>query len=222
MSIVDEPIFQWLAQFAYQPHFVYMALIGMMLASSVGFPLPEEVTLVSVGILAYMGKHPEQFPPPEPGLSVINVHEAAVIAFFAVFLSDFIIYSIGKKWGRILIMHPRLKRFFPDELLRRVEAWTKKYGTFACFIFRFTPGIRFPGHLACGMLRFESWKFILIDGIAAGISVPTQIYLLAFYGEPILVFLKEFKIALFSIIGIVLLAFLIRKFLQKRRIAKSI
>ncbi len=217
MSISQEPIFQWLSQFAYEPQIVYMALIGMMLASSVGFPLPEEVTLVSVGILAYMGSHPEQFPPPGENYSRINVHEAALIAFLAVFLSDFLIYFMGRKWGRKLVEHPRLKRFFPDEMLHRVEGWTKKYGAFACFIFRFTPGIRFPGHLACGMLRFEPWKFLLIDGLAAGISVPTQIYLLAYYGEPILKFLKEFKIVLFSLIGIGIIYLLLKKILNHRK-----
>lgn len=217
MSIAEEPIFQWLSQFAYQPHLVYAAVVGMMLASSVGLPIPEEVTLVSVGLLAYMGSHPEQFPPPAPNLPHINVHEAALIAFLAVFLSDTIIYFLGRKYGRMLVEHPRMKRFFPDEMLHRVEAWTKKYGAFACFIFRFTPGIRFPGHLACGMLRFEPWKFLLIDGFAAGISVPTQIYLLAFYGEPILKFLKEFKIVLFSLLAVGAIYFLIRKFILSRK-----
>jgi membrane protein DedA with SNARE-associated domain len=212
MSIIQEPIFQWLYQFVYEPQIVYAAVVGMMLASAFGFPLPEEVTLVSVGILAYMGSHPEQFPGSNPNLPHVNVHEAAAIAFLAVFLSDCIIYFIGRKYGRKLVEHQRLKRFFPEERLRRVEAWTKKYGAFACFIFRFTPGIRFPGHLACGMLRFEPWKFMVIDGFAAAISVPTQIYLLAFYGEPILKFLKEFKIVLFSLIALGIIYLVIRKY----------
>jgi membrane protein DedA with SNARE-associated domain len=218
VNIAEEPIFLWLSQFAYQPQIVYLALVGMMLASAVGFPLPEEVTLVSVGLLAYMGSHPDQFPPPFPNAPHINVHEAAAIAFFAVFLSDFIIYSVGRKWGRVLVEHPRLKRFFPDEMLHRVEGWTKKYGAFACFIFRFTPGIRFPGHLACGMLKFEPWKFLLIDGVAAAISVPTQIYLLAKYGEPILKFLKDFKIVLFTLMGMTLLYLLVRKIYRRLRV----
>lgn len=37
-------------------------------------------------------------------------------------------------------------------------------------------------------------KFLVIDGIAALISVPTQIYLLAHYGEPILTKLRQFKL----------------------------
>ena len=64
MDFAQEPIFQWMSQFAYEPTMVYVGLVGMMLLSSVGFPLPEEVTLVSVGVLAFMGANPEHFPPP--------------------------------------------------------------------------------------------------------------------------------------------------------------
>lgn len=200
MSIAQEPVFIWLSQFAYEPTYVYLGVVVMMLGSAFGIPIPEEVTLISVGLLAYMGAHPDQFPPPYVGAPVVNVHEAALIAFIAIILCDFLIYGIGRFWGRKLLLHPRAQKMFPQSMLEKVESWTKKYGAFACFIFRFTPGIRFVGHLACGMMKFEAWKFFLIDSFAAAISVPTQIYLLAYYGEPILKFLKEFKFYLFIVL----------------------
>ncbi|MBO9665615.1 MAG: DedA family protein [Bdellovibrio sp.] len=204
-----------MSQFAYQPGTVYIALVGMMLLSAVGLPLPEEVTLISVGILAFMGANPQHFPPPYAGAPVVNVHTAAIIAFLAVFLSDFLIYTIGRIFGRKLLYHPRVHKMFPPHLMKRVEEWTHKYGTYACGIFRFTPGIRFPGHLACGMLHFPVWKFLLIDGLAALISVPTQIYLLAHYGEPILMKLRQFKLVVFAIIGLLLIYFLFKKIREK-------
>jgi membrane protein DedA with SNARE-associated domain len=223
LEFANEPIFQWMSQFAYQPYTVYFALVGMMLLSAVGLPLPEEVTLISVGILAFMGAHPDHFPPPFPGAPVVNVHTAAIIAFFAVFFSDFLIYGVGRIFGRKLLYHPRVHKMFPPHLMKRVEEWTHKYGAYACGIFRFTPGIRFPGHLACGMLHFPVWKFLLIDGLAAAISVPTQIYLLAHYGEPILMKLRQFKLVVFGLIGILLIYFLFRKIrekmLQKKKMA---
>ncbi|MGE5087324.1 MAG: DedA family protein [Bacillota bacterium] len=221
MEFANEPIFQWMSQFAYQPGTVYIALLGMMLLSAIGLPLPEEVTLISVGVLAFMGAHPQHFPPPYPGAPVVNVHTAAIIAFFAVFFSDFLIYTIGRVFGRKLLYHPRVHRMFPPHLMKRVEEWTHKYGTYACGIFRFTPGIRFPGHLACGMLHFPAWKFLLIDGIAALISVPTQIYLLAHYGEPILNKLRQFKLVVFAVIAVLLVYFLFKKIREKMK-AKAV
>jgi membrane protein DedA with SNARE-associated domain len=187
----------------------------MMLLSAFGLPLPEEVTLVSVGILAFMGANPKLFPPPFPGAPVVNKYEAAVFAFFAVFTSDFLIYGIGRKWGRKVLYSQRFSRFFKPSMMEKVEAWTHKYGAYACGLFRFTPGVRFPGHLACGMLRFPIWKFLMIDGLAAAISVPTQILLLAHYGEPILRYLHKFKMGVLAVGGVLLLVFLAFKLKQK-------
>ena len=221
MEFANEPIFQWMSQFAYQPGMVYAGLIGMMMLSAVGFPLPEEVTLISVGILAFMGAHPQHFPPPYEGAPVVSVHTASIIAFTAVVVSDFIIYLIGRVFGRKLLYHPRVRKFFPEHMMKRVEEWTHKYGAYACGIFRFTPGLRFPGHLACGMLHYPAWKFLLIDGMAALISVPTQIYLLAHYGEPILMKLRQFKLVVFAIIGILLVYFLVKKLRDRWKTSRT-
>lgn len=219
MSMEHEPIFIWLSQFAYEPAMVYLAVIGMMLLSSVGFPLPEEVTLLSVGLLAFIGMHPDRFPPPYPGATGVNVHIAAIVAFFAVLFSDTFIYLIGKKYGRKLLQKPSIQRFVSPTMLEKVENWTSKYGVYACFAFRFTPGLRFPGHLACGFLKFPMWKFVSVDAFAAGISVPTQIYLMAIYGDPILEKLREFKLILFSVFALVLVYFLVKKLHAKFRAA---
>lgn len=222
MELAHEPIFQWLAQFAYQPYMVYLLLVGMMVLSSVGLPLPEEVTLLSVGFLAFIGSHPDKFPPPYPGAPVVEVHTAAIIAFLAVFGSDFLIYAVGRHFGRPLLERPTFKRFMPDSAMQKVEEWTKKYGAYACGIFRFTPGIRFPGHLACGILHFPAWKFAVIDGIAALVSVPTQIYLIAHYGDSILGVLKQFKLVLFSALGLALLYFLFKKWRERVAARKKV
>lgn len=215
MEFANEPIFQWMSQFAYQPGIVYAALIGMMALSAVGFPLPEEVTLISVGILAFMGAHPQHFPPPYEGAPVVSVHMASAVAFTAVICSDFFIYFLGRFFGRKLLYHPRVSRFFPEHVMKKVEDWTHKYGAYACGIFRFTPGLRFPGHLVTGMMKYPAWKFLVIDGMAALISVPTQIYLLAHYGEPILKYLRQFKIVLFAVLALVLVYFLVKKMKQR-------
>ena len=213
--MLADPIFQWLSQYAYQPEMVYLAVVLLMLASSFGFPLPEEVTLISVGLLAYMGTHPTRYPPPYEGAPVVEVYEAALVCFLAVMMSDFLIFMLGRKFGRRMIRSHRFKRWISDAAMLKIEKWTEKYGIFAAAIFRFTPGVRFPGHLACGMLNFPTWKFLLVDGFVAAISVPTQVIILAKYGEPILETLKEFKVIVFSILGIAVVCYFVWKFFKK-------
>ena len=211
MDLMSDPIFQWLAQYAYQPNVVYMAVFGMMIASGFGFPLPEEVTIVSVGILAYMGGHPEMFPPPALGAPVINGYEAAVVTLVAVVLADFLVFSIGRFFGRKIMCKPRFQSLFGSHM-DRISSWVRKFGIYAAFGFRFTPGIRFPAHIALGMTNFPAWQFCLVDGIAAMISVPTQILLIYHFGEPILHILSRFKFYILMIFAIIVAYALIRKF----------
>lgn len=205
-----------LAPYAFEPNWVYVIIVVMMLLSAVGLPLPEEATLISVGLLAYMGLHPGKYPPPFAGAASVDAETAAFIAFFAVFMSDFLIYSIGRFFGRKIFDWKPIRSILSEENRIKIEEWTQKYGAYACGIFRFTPGLRFPGHLACGMLKFPAWKFGLIDGIAAAISVPTQILLLAYYGDHILKFLKQFKLGVLCLLALVGVYLLYKKFFSKK------
>ena len=217
MSFAHEPIFQWLAQYAYQPAVVYMGIFGLMIASGFGMPFPEEATIVSVGLLTYMGAHPEVFPPPHPGASVVNGYEAAAVTFTAILMADILIFSLGRFFGRKLLRKDWFKKLFPENVMVRVEGWMKKYGVYAAFIFRFTPGLRFPAHVAMGISNFPIWQFALVDGFAAALSVPTQILLIYHYGEPILHALQKFKYVIFGAIAIAAAVFFIRKYWLKRR-----
>ncbi len=212
MSISQEPIFQWLSQYAYQPNIVYIAVVAVMLASGFGFPIPEELTIISVGLLTYMGAHPELFPPPYSGAPVVQGYEAAVVTLFAVLFADCVVFTLGRVFGRKILAMPRFQKLFTEERLGRINGWVKKYGMYAVFIFRFTAGLRFPAHIILGMSRIHAWQFALVDGLAAMISIPTQILLIYHYGEPILQVFHDFKLWILEFIVLALLFFLLKIF----------
>lgn len=207
MHFTNEPIFQWFAQYAYEPYMVYLGVILFMTASAFGLPIPEEVTIVSVGVLAYMGTHPAAFPPPYPGAPVVNGVHAAIITSCAVFFSDLAVFTLGRTGGRKVTNWPLFKRFFNEKTVGFVNKFFAQYGMFATFIFRFTPGARFPAHILLGMSPLPLWKFMVVDGFAVLISVPTQILLIYFYGEPILQAMYKVKGYLFAGLGVVVVAF---------------
>lgn len=211
MGFHSEWIFQVLKDYAYEPHFVYLLIFGMMVASGFGFPLPEEVTIVSVGLLTYMGAHPELFPPPEVGARPLNGYEAAIVTLVSVVFADCLVFMIGRTFGRRLMNIKSFKGLFGDKVMGRINRFTSKYGEYAAFIFRFTPGIRFPAHIAMGMSDLPIWKFIAIDGFAAVISVPSQILLIYHYGEQILTVIQKFKLVLLAIAAAALLVWVVRK-----------
>jgi membrane protein DedA with SNARE-associated domain len=215
MEFANDPIFQTLATYAYQPWIIYSLLILMMYLSSFGLPLPEEVTLLSAGFIAFMGNRPDLFPPPPGAGDPVNPYTLAVIAAFAVGSSDFLIYAIGRIWGTKVLDTKFVQRFLRADSRKKIEGFTQKYGALAVGIFRFTPGLRFAGHLLCGAFQLPAWKFLAVDTFVVLLSVPTQVLLIAFYGEEILTFLKTFKIVIFSILAVVGIIYGYRKWREK-------
>lgn len=198
----QEWIFQTLSAYAYEPELIYLIVFGMMVASGFGLPIPEEVTIISVGLLAYMGAHPEMFPPPVGAERPIGGYEAAAVTTFCIIFADMLVFMIGRKFGRAIMNRPRWRENFGKRVMDRINSLCNRFGIYAAFIFRFTPGIRFPAHIALGMSDLKSWKFFMMDSLAALISVPTQILLIFHYGEEILKVFKQFKIAILIIAGI--------------------
>ena len=189
----EAQIAEWFVHFAYQPYLVYGLVIGLMFASSFGLPLPEEVTLISSSLTAFMATHPDKYPPPSPGAQGVDPITLAIVCLFAVFISDFLIYWIGTRSSSILMRFPYFQKKMKGKSFLRVQKWIHEYGTLAPCIFRFTPGLRFPGHMMCGVIGLPRWKFCLVVGIAAAVTVPTQVLLISHYGEVILDILNKVK-----------------------------
>lgn len=210
-----DTLLAFFSQYAYQPAFVYGFIVCFMLASGVGLPIPEELILISAGLVAYMSHNPDKFPPPYPGAQGVDVVTLCIVSFLAVLGADTLVYLIGKIFGQRIIKTKFFQKSMAGESFDKINVFFQKYGGLACGIFRFTPGIRFPGHLSCGLLGVPVWKFLLIDSIVAAISVPTQVYFVATYGEVILDKLTEFKMVVLSICAIVFVVWLVRKLYLK-------
>lgn len=211
----QEQLFQLLTQFAYEPTLVYSLVVGLLVASSFGLPVPEEITLVSAGLLGYLAQNPTDFPPPYEGAKAVHSVTLAIVCFFSVFLSDVLVFWIGR-YGRFwIVRHPRFSLILQKPSFQKVEALVQKYGIWMAGVFRFTPGLRFPGHMSCGMMGLSPTKFYFIDGLAAALSVPTQVLLVSYYGEVIMANIKEFKIIVFGIIAMVIAVFIIKKLFLK-------
>lgn len=210
-SDLEVQILEWFMNYAYEPYMVYAGIFLIMYASSFGLPLPEEIIIISAGIVAHIAAHPQIYPPPEAGAQGVNLYFTAALCFVAVFTSDLLIYTLGWVFGGKLLRTSWFTKMIGPDLLNKVMSWMNRYGFWASGIFRFTPGLRFPGHLACGMTKVPLSKFILIDGGAALLSVPTQILLIGFYGRDVVQYFKEFKYGLFIFLALLVVFFLAKK-----------
>lgn len=213
---INNPIVAFFMQYAYEPMYVYAAITALMFASSFGLPFPEEVTLLSAGLLAHIGSNPELYPPPHPDAVGVDTVTVALVCFFSVLLSDVLVFSLGRQLGPHIRSTRWLQRIVKPEMWARIDAWTAKYGIWACGIFRFTPALRFPGHFTCGSLGIPYSTFLLVDGTAALVSVPTQVVAMAIYGKQVLTYLKDIKMVLASAFVIFVLIYFGKKWFKKK------
>ncbi|KYK89530.1 alpha-amylase, partial [Aggregatibacter actinomycetemcomitans serotype d str. SA508] len=129
-----------------------------------GVPIPEDITLVSGGVIS--------------GLGYANVHVMLLVSFFGVLLGDSTMYWLGRIYGVKILRFRPIRRFLTVERLRLVRNKFDQYGNRVLFIARFLPGLRAPIYMVAGITRRVSFiRFLLLDLFASIISVPIWVYL---------------------------------------------
>ena len=187
---LEQYVFNFLLSYAGQPLLVYVGIALLMTAGSLGLPLSEEIIIISAGLMAFIGSHPELYPLQSP--SQVTVSGAAVVCFLSVFLSDVLVYLMGRFFSPLIRGQKYFHRLISKKKMEKVSRLITRYGYFYPAIFRFTPGLRFPGHFSSGFFRIPLSQFIFVDGLTALLIVPTQVILIGLFGRPIIQHLKEF------------------------------
>ncbi len=148
----------------------YLAVLFVLIICGFGVPIPEDITLVSGGIIA--GMYPEQ----------VNVHIMLVVSMFGVLFGDSTMYWLGRIYGARILRVRFIRKFLTVQRLRMVRDKFDQYGNRVLFVARFLPGLRAPIYMVSGITRRVSYtRFVLLDFFAAIISVPIWVYL-GYYG----------------------------------------
>ena len=148
----------------------YLAVLFVLIICGFGVPIPEDITLVSGGIIA--GMYPEQ----------VNVHTMLVVSMFVVLFGDSTMYWLGRIYGARILRVRFIRKFLTVQRLRMVRDKFDQYGNRVLFVARFLPGLRAPIYMVSGVTRRVSYlRFVLLDFLAAIISVPIWVYL-GYYG----------------------------------------
>lgn len=144
----------------------YWAVFIVLLICGFGIPIPEDITLVSGGVIS--------------GLSHtnINVHLMLVVSMFGVLIGDSTMYWLGRIFGEKIIKAPIIRFIATPKRITAVEEKFEKHGWKLLFLARFLPGLRAVVYLISGITRKVSFPFFVgIDFLAAIISVPIWVYL---------------------------------------------
>ena len=149
----------------------YATIFSVLFACGVGVPIPEDITIVTAGYLAYSEN--------------IELPWAIVVCFFGVLSGDFILFSLGRIFGRHFLDLPGVRFIMTPERVALAQEKLKNNEKKVCFIARFLAGFRAPIYLSAGMLGVRPVVFVSLDSLAAAISVPLLTYLGYYFGDEI-------------------------------------
>ncbi|BBF83791.1 DedA protein [Aquitalea magnusonii] len=184
----------------------YVAVFTVLLVCGFGVPIPEDITLVAGGIIS--------------GLGYADVDIMFLVGMAGVLAGDGIMFAAGRFYGHKVQRFRPIARILTPERFEAVQEKFEKYGTWVLFVARFLPGLRSPIFITAGMTRrVPYWRFLLMDGFAALISVPVWVYL-GHYGatqrEWLMHMVHRGQVGILSAVG-VLLAVLAILYLRKRK-----
>lgn len=189
-------------------------VIFLLLLCGLGLPLPEEIPIIAAGYLSY--------------LEIVSLPVAIVLVMAAVLIGDVLLYGIGYRYGNRIFTINAFKNMLTPARMAKANHYFQRWGNRVVFIARFVAGVRGTVFLTAGILKMPFRRFVLLDGSAALITIPLNIFIVHRFGEEIgttIVYLKEFKrfisLVLFLAIGILAIVFIIRRSQLRSKLQKQ-
>lgn len=187
----------------------YIAVFLVLIACGFGVPIPEDITLVAGGVICGLA-------------ATMDVHLMVTIALLGVIIGDGTMFMLGKLLGPRVKKVPLLKNVFTEKRYKQMQEKVHKYGNRILFVARFLPGLRAPIFMTAGISRRVSyWKFLVMDGGAALISVPLWVYAGYYFAhdlDDLLHWVRQSETFILSILAFILLVWIIVSVAKKNKI----
>ncbi|MDO1508797.1 MULTISPECIES: DedA family protein [unclassified Neisseria] len=177
---------------AFFTQYGYAAVFFVLVVCGFGVPIPEDITLVAGGVIS--------------GLGYANVHIMFLVGMVGVLVGDGLMFTAGRVFGHKILKVRFVARVMTPKRYAQVQEKFDKYGNRVLFTARFLPGLRTPIYITAGISRKVSYlRFLIMDGLAALISVPVWVYLGNYGAENtdwLLEKVHQFQAVLFVLLGI--------------------
>lgn len=147
----------------------YLTLLGAIWVASVGVPIPEDIALVAGGIACFTG--------------AAKLWIMIPVAMFAVLSGDLFIFYLGHRWAANLLEHRMTRHLASPDRVAKLKVKFHEHQIKTIFVGRFLPGVRALVFLTAGAMKINVWKFLLVNGCAALISVPVFVVLGYLFGH---------------------------------------
>lgn len=154
----------WSVQ-SWMQHGFYPVLLLVLVAASLGVPIPEDVPLIAAGVI--LSQQPES----------ASWAGTLAVALLGVMCGDVVLYVLGSRWGPDVFQHRWVQRLITPKRYRQTTMRFRRYGMWMCFFGRFIMGVRAAMCLTAGVTRLSFWRFILADLAGAVLSIPLLVWL---------------------------------------------
>ncbi len=163
-------------------NYAHWVVFGLFMLAGCNFPVSEDLLIIVSGFLA-------------SAIVPENAWKLFAAVFLGAYLSDFIPYYLGRRFGHNLWRIPWFSRMIKMERLEQVKNYYTKYGVLTLIIGRFIPfGVRNCLFLSAGLGKMSFLKFVISDGIACLCSNGTLFMLAYFFSRNYMTLSKHLKL----------------------------
>lgn len=134
-------------------HFPYLGIFLLLILGGIGLPFPEDATLILTGFLVAQ--------------DVIKPVYAFLAVYCGLLISDFVLYGVGRKYGRMLVSHKKFQKIISSDQIAKLEEKFRHRGVWVVLIGRHFIGLRAQIFLVAGVMRMSAIKFLLADGFTS-------------------------------------------------------
>jgi membrane protein DedA with SNARE-associated domain len=149
-------------------HLSYLGVLIAILLAGFGLPVPEDIPLLTAGYLCHLGS--------------ASLYVMIPMTLVAVTAADVMLYALGRRFGNHAFDHRITRMIFRRTTVAAIEKKYRKHGAKIIFAGRFMPGARGMIFTCAGAVGIPFWKFVVVDGTAILLSVPTVVLIGKFFG----------------------------------------
>jgi membrane protein DedA with SNARE-associated domain len=141
----------------------YGLMLAALLIAGLGLPLPEDIVLISGGILIQRG--------------VTSIWATVTICVIGVLVGDTTLFLLARRAGPAMYRRKFIAKVLPPARRAKLEGLFAKYGGLVIFCARHVAGLRAPVFAVAAIHGMSLWRFLLWDTLALGVSLPVVMYL---------------------------------------------
>ena len=149
----------------------YVGLFLVLFIAGLGVPIPEELPIVTGGVLSNQ--------------MVLRWWIALPVCIVGVLVGDVVLYWAGHHWGERVLGWRPVRWVLTQAREEQLKAAYRTHGVKIVFTARHVMGLRAAAFLTAGIARIPFWKFLAVDGIAALVSVPFGFFLAFLFADQV-------------------------------------